>query len=190
MSKFAPYNIYLKNLTERRQEFDFDLNDEFFKKIDSPEIEYGNVKAKIEARRKNYSFELKISLNGYITIFCDRCLDDMQQPITHNEILTVKFGEAFGEEGEMLIVPETDGYINLAWFFYEMIVVNIPIKHIHASGECNKMMQQHLKKYSVSLLNDEETVNSDFDDENSDSNCGNEIDPRWEKLKDIKIINK
>ncbi|MDR2824263.1 MAG: DUF177 domain-containing protein [Prevotellaceae bacterium] len=186
MTKFSLYNIYLKDLLQTSQEFDFELNNEFFKKIDSPEVERGSIKATVEARRKSQSFELKISLNGYVIVSCTRCLDDMRQLITHHETLMVKFGEEFGEEDDTVIVPGTDGYINLAWFFYEMIVVNIPIKHIHAAGECNNAMRQKLKKHSVRSLNDddENDDNDDFDSDMLDSD-ERETDPRWDKLKSV-----
>ena len=184
MSKFKSYNIPLKDLTHNSQMFDFVLNDDFFKRIDSPEVEHGNVKATVDVRQKNQNFTLKISLNGYITVPCDRCLDDMQLQILHNETLLVRFGDSFGEDGDTVIVPESDGCINLAWFFYEMIVVNIPIKHIHPAGECNKTMQQKLKKLTVLSNEDVEDIDNDFDEDES-SEDDNEIDPRWEKLKEI-----
>ncbi|MDR1652603.1 MAG: DUF177 domain-containing protein [Prevotellaceae bacterium] len=190
MAKFTIYNIYLKELTEHSEAFEFELGEEFFKKIDSPEAERGNVKARVEACRKGQSFELKISLAGYVTLPCARCLDDMQQPIEHSETLRVKLGKDFGEEADTVIVPEADGYINLAWFFYEMIVVNIPIKHVHPAGECNKTMQQKLRKHSVGTLDDDysdEDNNFDADlltDTDPDSN-DREPDPRWDKLKSV-----
>jgi len=184
MSKFSSYKLFLKDLTQSSQVFDFELDDEFFKKINSPEVERGNVKATVAARQKSQNFELKISLNGYVTIPCDRCLDDMRQPINYEETLTVQFGEEFSEDGDVLIVPQSDGFINLAWFFYEMILVNIPIKHIHPPGECNKTMQQKLKKFSVGSA-DENDENDDLEEDDFDIDDENEIDPRWEKLKEI-----
>jgi uncharacterized metal-binding protein YceD (DUF177 family) len=183
MSKFQLYNVPLKDITEVGATFDYDLNNEFFKKIDSPEVERGNVKATVAAKKKTATFELKIELSGSVTLPCNRCLDDMQQPITHKETLLVKFGEGFSEEGEIVIVPEADGKINLAWFFYEMIVLNIPIKHVHAPGECNKAMEAKLKKHTVKHTNDyeEDTDLADFDTDFDDT----PTDARWDKLNEL-----
>ena len=175
-SKFTSYKIDLKNLTAISQIFDFELNSDFFKTIDSSEIERGNVKARVVGQRKSQSFALKISLEGCVMVSCNRCLDDMQQPISYSETLMVKFGKNFDEDGNTVIVPETDGYIDLAYFFYEMIVVNIPIKHVHPEGECNVAMQQKLEKYSVYSLVEQDNI----------SNNNSKVDPRWEKLKEIK----
>ena len=178
MTKFELYNLPLRNLTDTPTAFEYDLNNEFFKKINSPEVERGNMKAVVSAKKKAAVFELKIELSGSVTIPCDRCLADMQQPINYHETLLVKFGEQFSEEGEVVIVPESDGKINLAWFFYEMIVVNIPIKHVHPAGECNKTMEAKLKRHSVHSKNDD-GEDDFFDDDDFDED---DDEPQWEPL--------
>ena len=39
----------------------------------------------------------------------------------------------YAEEGDNLIViPEEEGEINVAWFMYEFVALAIPMKHVHA----------------------------------------------------------
>ena len=33
-------------------------------------------------------------------------------------------------------IPEEEGEINIAWFLYEFVVLDIPIKHVHEPGKC------------------------------------------------------
>ena len=67
----------------------------------------------IRAYWRNY-FE---ATDGVVWVPCDRCLDDMEQPITSADKLMVKFGTEYAEEGDNLIViPEEEGLINVAWF--------------------------------------------------------------------------
>ena len=40
-------------------------------------------------------------------------------------------------------------YINIAWFLYEFIALNIPMKHVHAPGKCNKGMVGKLSKHCL-----------------------------------------
>ncbi|NDV45453.1 DUF177 domain-containing protein [Paludibacter sp. 221] len=161
MSKFEQYNIILKGLPESPVVKEFVLDDVFFKKIDSPEVQKGNVKAKVTIRKKeNNTFELLFDLDGVILIPCDRCLDDMEQPITYKENLLVKFGNAFSEEDEMVVVPELEGAINIAWFLYEFIILNIPIKHVHQPGLCNKSMISKLKKHIARSSDDDDDENA------------------------------
>ncbi len=158
MSKFEPYNIVLKDFTGTHT-VEYTLDDVFFQKIDSPEVQRGNVKAVVNVRKRGDVFELAFRLDGFILVPCDRCLDDMELPITHRENLLVKMGDKFSEEGETVIIPEAEGAINVAWFLYEFIVLNIPLKHVHAPGMCNKAMISKLKKHIARSADEEEDDN-------------------------------
>ena len=189
MSKFAAYNIDLKKITNNSQSFTFVLDDDYFKKIDSPEVQKGSINVQITVTKKpEDTFELKFVLDGYAIVPCDRCLDDMQQPISYKESLMVKFGREFSEEGDVVVIPESEGAINIAWFLYEFIVTNIPIKHIHPTGTCNKATLSKFKRHLARNKNEEndedESLDFEIDEDETISNESN-IDPRWEELKNI-----
>ncbi len=191
MSKFGQYNIVLKDINEEVRTFEFSLNDEYFAKIDSPEVKKGLVGAKVSVKKKIGVYELSFILDGVIQIPCDRCLDDMNQPIHHEDVLQVKFGASWSEENEIVVVPEAEGSINIAWFMYEFIVLNIPIKHVHAPGECNKSMVTKLKRH-ITRQKDDTDDNGlfDFDDSDDDTIVDDtQVDPRWESLQNINFDN-
>lgn len=188
MSKFEQYNVVLKDLNNETRLFEFELDNVYFKKIDSPEVQKGNVNAKVSVQRKQSTFELQFILDGLVIIPCDRCLDNMEQPIHYKEKLLVKFGDKFSEENEIVIVPESDGAINIAWFLYEFIVLNIPIKHVHASGECNKTMVTKLRKHITRQKDDDDEDGTAlvFDDDDDDFTTDEiQTDPRWDSLQNI-----
>lgn len=193
MSKFGQYKIDLLGLTSDTQAFSYELTDEYFAKIDSPEVQKGNVKAKVKVQKSASTYELFFSLEGIIQIPCDRCLDDMDQPIKYDDLIKVKLGTSYSEEDEVVIIPETDGYINIAWFLYEFIVLNIPIKHTHPAGECNKMMMGKLKKHIAYSKNDDDNelldVMEDVDDVSDAVDETEQFDPRWKGLEDINFEN-
>jgi uncharacterized metal-binding protein YceD (DUF177 family) len=166
--------------------FEYNLDDAYFKKIDSPEVQKGNVKAKVSVQKKLSTYELQFLLEGSVIIPCDRCLDDMVQPIHYKEKLQVKFGASFSEEDEIVIVPEADGAINIAWFLYEFIVLNIPLKHVHATGECNKTMVTKLKKHITRQKDDDDddSLPVEFDDDDFTPD-ETQTDPRWDSLQNI-----
>ena len=187
MSKFELYNVVLKDLSNEMRMFEYDLDDAYFKKIDSPEVQKGNVKAKVSVLKKLTTYELQFALEGTVIIPCDRCLDDMVQPIHYKEKLLVKFGNTFSEEDEIVIVPEAEGAINIAWFLYEFIVLNIPMKHVHATGECNKTMVTKLKKHITRQKDDDDDDSSSVEFDEDDDFTPDEIqtDPRWDGLQNI-----
>lgn len=186
MGKFDLYKIQLKALSDGTHSFEFELDNDFFKKIDSPEVQKGDVKTSVVLRKTANTFELKFELEGIVYIPCDRCLDEMEQSISYKGKLFVKFGADYSQEDdEVVIVPEAEGEINIAWFLYEFIVLSIPAKHVHAPGKCNKTMASRLKKHLVTSDEDEGgaddfDVELDFDDE-----IETKTDPRWDDLKNI-----
>jgi len=187
MSKFELYNVVLKDIDNETRVIEYDLDDAYFKKIDSPEVQKGNVIAKVSVQKKMNTYELHFQLDGSVIIPCDRCLDEMEQQIHYKEKLQVKFGDKFAEEDEVVIIPESEGAINVAWFLYEFIVLNIPIKHVHAPGECNKTMVVKLKKHITRQKDDTDDDNSSLDFEDDDDFTAEEVqtDPRWDGLQNI-----
>lgn len=183
MSKFGLYNVVLKDLNNEPRVSEYLLDNDYFKKIDSPEVQKGSVNAIVTARKKNQAFEIDFVLEGTVLIPCDRCLDEMEQTISYKEKLLVKFGDKFSEEDEIVIVPESEGAINVAWFLYEFILLNIPLKHVHAPGECNKTMVTKLKRHITRSKDDDdpdiEVEDDDLEIEDSP------MDPRWEGLQNI-----
>ena len=77
----------------------------------------------------------------------------------------------------MIIVPESDGSVNVAWYIYEFIALAIPIKHVHAPGKCNKGMMEKLDQYSSP---------DDPDDASDSAQAG---DSRWDELKNMNFEN-
>ena len=190
MSKFGHYNIILHDINDEVRNYEFDLNDEYFAKIDSPEVKKGNVTAFVTVKKKIGIYELSFSLKGIVQIPCDRCLDEMDQSIQHVDMLQVKFGTDWSEENEIVVVPESEGSINIAWFLYEFIVLNIPIKHVHATGECNKGMVSKLKRHITRQKDDsDENGLFDFDDDDDSPVEDTQVDPRWENLQNINFDN-
>ena len=70
-------------------------------------------------------------------------------------------------------MAEDEGILDVAWFIYEFIVVNIPIKHVHAPGKCNTAMIELLEEHSAARSGKEDNTEA--------------IDPRWDALKKLKL---
>ncbi len=169
--------------------YEFVLDNLFFANIDGPEVQKGKVNVVLFVKRTSRAFELSFQTEGVVWIPCDRCLEDMEQPVNSTDKLLVKFGHEYAEEGDNLIViPEEEGEINVAWFMYEFVALAIPMKRVHAPGKCNKAMAGKLNKH-LRITSDEESeeiysVEGETDDLKNEE-TESQIDPRWEKLKKI-----
>ena len=188
MGKFALYKVELKNLSPGVHEYEYFLENKFFVDIDGDEVQKGKVKVNLTVKRTSMVFDMNFQLEGIVYVPCDRCLDDMELPVSTQNKLVVKFGKEYAEESEeIVIIPEEEGEINLAWFIYEFIALAIPMKHIHAPGKCNKTMSSKLKKHTARRADDED----EFDEEAADDIVVDDdaadmpSDPRWDALKGL-----
>ncbi len=174
MCGLETYQIDLKNLKADNETFEFKLDDEFFQAVEGQDVKRGTVNATVNVSRKPGFFLLDISVQGSVKIPCDICLDDMDQPVAATNRLTVKFGDSYSEEDDMVTVDEREGVIDTSWFMYEMIVLAIPIKHVHTPGKCNPVMMKVLEEHSAARSSSGE----------------DKVDPRWSELEKLKTILK
>ena len=188
MGKFDKYKIDLKGMQTDSAKYEFVLDNLYFAHIDGPEVQKGKVNVTLTVKRTSRAFELSFQTEGMVSVPCDRCLDDMELPISSSDKLMVKFGHEYAEEGDNLIViPEEEGEINVAWFMYEFIALAIPMKHVHAPGKCNKAMSSKLSKHLRTTPDDEMAEDSFAPEEVGLMNEETEtpVDPRWDELKKI-----
>ena len=196
MAKFSQYKIDLKSLSDKLTDYSYELDRKFFDAIDHEDVRKGDVKAELTVRKTVDAYEMKFHLYGTIQIACDRCLDEMNQEIDTKDRLIVKFGEEYSEESdELVIIPEDEGAINIAWYLYEFIVLNIPMKHVHEQGKCNKVMTSKYRKHqAVQVADDDDDSDDDDlsvedlndDNDSSDDLAQQDTDPRWDELKKLK----
>ena len=171
-------------------EYEFLLDNLFFANIDGPEVQKGKVNVILKVKKMAKAFELDFQTDGIVLVPCDRCLDEMELPVSSTDELFVKFGRDYAEESDnIVVVPEEEGEINLAWFMYEFIALTIPMKHVHAPGKCNKSMMGKLNKHLKTSANEEQeeevfdtTVEEEGIEEVEEQQTA---DPRWNELKKI-----
>ena len=173
MCSLEQFKIDLKNQKDEVRTLDFDLDNQFFSALDGSEVKQGALHVSVSIRKMTGFYELLFHTEGTVTVTCDRCLDDMPQPIEAENRLVVKLGAAYSEEDDVITVSEDEGILDTAWLIYEFIVLAIPIKHVHAPGKCNPAMSQVLEEHSA--------------DRSSDEESSQPVDPRWSKLAALNI---
>lgn len=163
----------MKGVKDETRCLDFDLNDDFFGALDGSQLEHGALHVSVSIRKMAGLFELLFHTEGSVAVTCDRCLDDMDQPIETDNKLVVKLGDTYSEDDDTITIDENEGILDMSWFIYEFIMLAIPIKHVHAPGKCNSAMTRKLEELSGAVRSGEEEEEA--------------IDPRWEKLKNLKV---
>ena len=173
MCSLERFKIDLKGLVAGETTLEWDLDKGFFEALDETEVESGALHVSLSIRKASGFFELQFHTVGTVDITCDRCLDLMEQPIEADNRLVVKLGSTNSEDDDTVIVDENEGILDTSWFIYEFIALAIPIQHVHATGKCNPAMTKALEELSADRSGDEESNQA--------------IDPRWEKLKNLKV---
>ena len=188
MGKLSTYKVELKNMSEDVSHYEYVLDNDFFISIDAPEIQKGKLRVALTVKKSMGVFVLNFHTEGFVVVPCDRCLDDMEIPVDIDDELKVKMGATFSDENDIVVVPEEDGYINVAWFIYEFIALSLPMKHVHAPGKCNKAMSSKLKKHTARSTEDgDEEYEDDSVEEDIaiDDDVPVATDPRWDGLKGL-----
>jgi uncharacterized metal-binding protein YceD (DUF177 family) len=192
MGKFQAFKLPLKSLSQGEHLFDYHLDKQFFTNMESTDIHGANLDVKLTVKYKGDIYDLNFSINGEIVLLCDRCLDDLHYPIDATYHIMVKYGDKYNDDSdELLEIPDSDNYLNVAYMIYDTVALAIPIKHVHPAGQCNRAMSAILNKHRAHTSDeDSELVNELIDEmESSDIMKSDEVptDPRWAALKDLKV---
>ena len=169
MYDLTPFQIDLKGLKESATALEYDLSDAYFEAIGATEVSGGSVHTEVLVRPCAGFFEVVIRSAGNVRVTCDRCLDEMEQPVSAENRVIVKYGLEGSEADDVVRVDESEGVLDVAWLIYEFIALAIPVRHVHAPGECNAAMMEALEAHSAG------------GDANED-----EVDSRWSALLKLK----
>ncbi len=166
----SDYEIPFKGLGLGTHQFDFEIGDTFFQSLSYSEIAKGKVMAAVEMIKESTMLILDFMLKGEVELDCDRCLEKYSQPLEGSFKLIVKFGEEPEEvSDEIITIPFEQAAFDLRHYFYEYIVLLLPLKHVHPDDEkgnstCDVEMLKQIEKHGK-----------------------RDSDPRWAALKNIKL---
>lgn len=167
--------------------------------MENPDIIASDVHVHLDLEKKNDSYDCTFTCKGLMQVPCDRCLDPIDIDVDTTYHITVKYGEDYNDEtDDLLIIPQSDTYINVAYMLYDTLVLTIPLRHVHPLGKCNRAMSSLLKKHRAPGH-----IESDGDDDEMMDEMIEEVeteqmqpdtaddddvptDPRWDELKKLK----
>lgn len=157
MGKFTEYKLMLKSLPEGKHSFEYHLDKQFFINMENADVRDADVKVMLDVDHRGDAYMLAFRLTGTLTVLCDRCLDELPLDIDTTYALTVKYGEEYNDDSDtLLVIPESDNYLNVAYMLYDTAVLAIPPRHVHPQGKCNRAMSALNKKYGVRNADDED----------------------------------
>jgi uncharacterized protein len=174
----SEYKIAFKGLKEGDHVFEFEIDDRFFECFEGSLVQKGNLSATVKLSKQSSLMTLQMAVKGSVVMQCDRCLDDYLQPVKNQNRMYVKFGHDVEDMGDEIIVVSYDDYqLDLAYYVYELIILGLPIKHVHPTdkkgeSKCNPEMMEKLKAFVLNEVEEEVAEESP-------------IDERWIELKKL-----
>ncbi len=191
MGKFSAYKLPLKSLGQGTHTFEYHLDKQFFVNMESADVHDADLTVNLTVQYNGDFYTLDFAITGEVVLICDRCLDDLHFPIEAAYHIVVKYGEDYNDDNdEVLEIPESDNYLNVAYMIYDTVELAIPMKHVHPMGKCNRQMSAMLKKHRATVSGEDADLENDLIDEidniDADSDQGNGgTDPRWNALKKL-----
>ncbi len=180
MDRLEQYTLPLKSLDCGTHSYDYKLDDSYFALIRATDIDRGCLSAHVDVIKSPAVVELRFHISGHVLTLCDRCLGELRIPVETDGRIFVKFGNAYSEESdELIIIPDSDGTYNIAWLMYEFIEMTLPLSRMHADGGCDEEMMTVYRRYSV------DHCGEDYAHDDIKKKENNEVDPRWAALKNI-----
>jgi uncharacterized protein len=155
LKRFSEYIIPFSSYSNGLHEFEFELVDAFFELFPESEIQKANVLVKVEMIKQERQLEFSFTLDGWVMLPCDRCLEEYEQPVEGEFDLYGKFGHGNNEDEFDVVWLSNDAYqIDLSQYLYEFVVLSLPMRKVHpdkAGGKpgCDKAMLDLLKNLSV-----------------------------------------
>ncbi len=174
MNDLKEYLIPFVGLKIGKHQFDYQIDNTFFKNFDYDEFNDASIKVNIVLEKKTTMLELDFKHKGTVNVPCDVSGEEFDLPIKGKFKLLVKFGDEFNDENEeLLILPHGEFQFSVAQYIYETIVLSIPLRRVHP-GIKDGSLTEVIQKLE-SLAPKEGKAEEQKDD----------IDPRWENLKKL-----
>lgn len=174
MNNLKEYLIPFVGLKIGKHQFDYQIDNTFFKNFDYDEFNAVSVKVDIVLEKKSTMLELDFKHKGTVNVPCDVSGEEFDLPIKGKLKLLVKFGDAFNDENEeLLILPHGEFQVNVAQYVYESIILSVPLRRVHPGIKDGTLTDVIEKLESLSPK------------ENKEEQQNNDIDPRWENLKKL-----
>ncbi len=179
MGSKRKYEIAFVGLKPGEHEFEYNLDDSFFKERGAEEDGKINANVKILLDKNRGFMFLKFLTGGTAEVNCDRCGNLLEVNLWDEFNMVVKLIEnpeemnQQEEDADVFYISKTESHIDVSDWLYEFVMLSIPIQHVCGENEkgeslCNKAV---LKKLEEMRATSEEQI-------------GNSIWKGLEKFKD------
>ena len=172
MEAIKEFTIPFVGLKDGKHHFEFTIDNTFFTHFEFSDFNKAALSGQLILDKKTTFLELHFEVNGPVVLPCDVSTELFDYPIQTEFDLIVKFGEPSNNTtDEILVLSEGSYQVNVAQYFYEMVVLALPQKRVHPWIKDGSLRSEIVDK--LKALEPKET------------HLKGSEDPRWNKLKDL-----
>jgi DUF177 domain-containing protein len=172
MKALKEFTIPIEGLSDGMHQFDFQIDKQFFTHFEASPIKDGDFELKLHFDKRPDMLVLTFDLTGTFKTDCERCLENINLPVTDSLQIIIKYSDDAVEEDEIIYIPQETKMLNVAKYAYESVILSIPIIKVCDEIDdppCNEKMLGYLDR-----------------NEEKQEDSGN---PIWEALKNFKKNN-
>lgn len=175
MNRYRDAEIQFSGLKSGSYDYHFTLEKAFFECFETEILTDGRVDFEVKLEKSERMLMFHFTFSGQVQTQCDRCLGELEVPVSGSQTLCVKFSDTeTSDDEDVLFLPEKAHTIDLSQWMYEYMVIAMPMQCVHPDDEeGNSTCDPEMLKY---LVNEDEQPSEE--DEPI-------MDPRWEKLKEL-----
>ena len=135
--------IPLNGLAAGESRFSWTAGKEFFDGFENSEILDAELNVGVRVEKSGRYLGVDCEVEGFVTVECDRCLDDVEMPIDSYIALSVKYGreenaeEHQEGEREIVFISEDSAELDLSQVIYDYVCLSLPMQRVHEPGGCN-----------------------------------------------------
>ena len=126
-----PFVVNLSVLGSGIKEKSWCIGPEFFESFGNFEILDADLEVNAEFDNHGLTVDVYCEIDGWVTVACDRCLDDLEIPVK------TSFEESY--------TPDTDE-LDISQEVYDFVLTALPLQRVHQEGECNEETTRFLSK--------------------------------------------
>lgn len=160
------YKIPIQRMSEGTHTIQLELGKEFIEHQKIEEMHDLHVAVVVNFTKRLQLHTMEILLNGWVQMPCDRCLEPLEIQISNEQTFVVKQmsgNDEFSEADDVLLYSHDQAELDISHVLYENIVLALPLKKVHDEKKCNSSITSYI----------------------SNKTKEQQIDPRWESLKNI-----
>lgn len=173
------YSINVARLGLGKHTDDFHLDDDFFAQVEQKDPIKADIQVIVELEKYETHLDAVFHLSGEVSLPCDRCSDPYPYALKLDERIIYSFDPDMNfEGGEVLYCDSQEPVLKLIQELYDFVRLTIPIRKVPEA-------EVHLCAPEVlEVLGLDEKGNPLIEESVSEEEPP--VDPRWEKLRELK----